>query len=194
MTKRTPTPQLLISGFEPFDSRDENQSLNLLSLLAKAGYNTVALPVLFKDAFLTLKQAVESQHPSIILCLGEANESIPRLEHFALNMMHARIPDNHGYIPELTPIQPRGKTTLSSRVQWDALTDYLDLKKASYRHSFHAGTYVCNDLYYRMLLEFKDKEILFIHVSHHSQDFSTSLHTVQAVVDFFTEGSHPIVR
>ena len=183
----TLSPHLLISGFEPFENRSENQSLQVLKVLQKAGYQTVSLPVLFRKAFETLKASIETNNPSVILSLGEANESIPRLEHFALNMMHARIPDNHGFIPELTPIQPRGKTTITSTVNIDELASYLDEKKVIYRHSFHAGTYVCNDLYYRTLMEYGHKEVVFVHISHDPKDFLSSLATIQAIVDFFTQ-------
>ena len=183
----TLSPHLLISGFEPFENRSENQSLQVLRVLQKVGYQTVSLPVLFRKAFETLKASIETSKPSVILSLGEASEPIPRLEHFALNMMHARIPDNHGYIPELTLIQPRGKTTLTSTVPIDELASYLEEKKVLYRHSFHAGTYVCNDLYYRTLMEYGHKEVVFVHVSHDPKDFLESLATVQAIVDFFTQ-------
>jgi pyroglutamyl-peptidase len=183
----TLSPHLLISGFEPFENRSENQSFQVLRALQKAGYQTVSLPVLFRKAFETLKASIETNNPSVILSLGEGSEPIPRLEHFALNMMHARIPDNHGFIPELTLIQPRGKTTLTSTVPIDELASYLDEKKVLYRHSFHAGTYVCNDLYYRTLMEYGHKVVVFVHVSHDPKDFLESLATVQAIVDFFTQ-------
>lgn len=181
---------LLVTGFEPFDGRAANQSQRLLNTLKKSGFRTLLLPVLFKDSFLKLEIEMTETPASVILCLGEANEAIPRLEHFGLNMMHARIPDNHGYIPELIKIQPHGKITRTTRVNLQDLADYLHEKGVSYRHSFHAGTYVCNDLYYRTLSAYPHQQVLFVHISHDEKDFDQSLQTVQAILDYFSQLSY----
>ena len=178
---------LLISAFEPFEGRLKNQSMVVLENLQGKMIQKVTLPVEFQKGFDTLKSFCEQNQPSIILCLGEAADAVPRIEHVAINMMHARIPDNSGYQPELEPIIKSGPTSRTTQLDLEDLGNFLSKKGVLYQHSFHAGTYICNDLYYRMLSAFPEQRILFVHVSHREENLQTSIQTVQAILDYFKE-------
>lgn len=179
-----PMKKILITAFEPFDGRQSNQSSLILSSLEENPFIIkYYLPVQFQRAFDVLFEYVEREKPSMILCLGEGPKSVPQLEHFAVNMMHARIPDNAGYQPELTKISPTGSTTLTTTFDFEKIAQDLMMKEVPFQHSFHAGTYVCNDLYYRVLSHKLAPMIGFIHVSANPSDFLENKKTIQSIVE-----------
>ena len=46
---------ILVTAFEPFDGKKDNQSLNMLRHIHGDHVDTFVLPVIFNDAFLKLK-------------------------------------------------------------------------------------------------------------------------------------------
>jgi len=182
---RNMSKSLLISAFEPFEKRLTNQTMVVLNHVHGSHLHKVILPVEFQHGFEQLKKHVETIQPDVVICLGEAGDASPRIEHIAMNMMHARIPDNKGYQPELTPILKGGPTSRTSLIPIENLAKFLSEKDVVFNHSFHAGTYVCNDLYYRMLSAFPEWMILFVHVSHRDENLTTSIKTIQAIIDYF---------
>jgi pyroglutamyl-peptidase len=180
--------KIILTAFESFNNRLENQSQNVLkALLLTPQHVTAYLPVVFEQSFHVLNPFIQHHKPHVIIALGEGPQPIPQIEHFAVNMMHARIPDNHGYQPELTKISTSSSTTLTGTIDFEKLADFLNAKGVSFQHSFHAGTYVCNDLYYRMLDAKLASNIVFVHVSHEEQYFQKSLETIQCLLTFFSE-------
>ena len=180
--------KIIITAFESFNNRAVNQSQRILNALSLSSHQVdVLLPVLFEHSFRKLEERVAQHEPHIIIALGEGPQPIPQIEHFAVNMMHARIPDNSGYQPELIKISKTGSTTLTGTINFEKLAQYLTKKGVLFHHSFHAGTYVCNDLYYRMLDAKLAKNIVFVHVSHDEQHFPKNLATIQCLLSYFSE-------
>jgi pyroglutamyl-peptidase len=61
------------------------------------------------------------------------------------------------------------------------LQDFLDKKEYPVKMSFSAGTYVCNNLYYKVLTEYPNLKSIFIHVpyfEHVNQDIQ-----IQTIID-----------
>ena len=87
-----------------------------------------------------------------MVCLGQAGgrtEVTP--ERVAINLMDGRIPDNDGFQPADIPIVPDGPAAYFSTLPIRAMVKAMESSGVPARISNTAGTYVCNDLMYRVL-------------------------------------------
>ena len=101
--------------------------------------------------------------------------------------MHARISDNVSYQPLNEVINPIGALALASSLPIHMISEYLTKSNYLFNNSFHAGTYVCNDIFYRLM----DLDIStprgFIHVPHDKQYLDESIKAIQAIIDFLKQ-------
>lgn len=171
---------ILVTAFMPFGGKDDNVSLAILNALKHV--ETCVLDVCFKEAFNALKQKNLDAYDYII-ALGEAPYKKIHLEHLALNMMHASIPDNKGYQPQHIAIDPHSPMTYTSTLPLIYLGDMLTKNSLAFSHSYHAGTYVCNDLFYRLMHTPIQAERGFIHVPNDMTYFESSLMAIQKIID-----------
>ena len=162
---------LLITGFEPFNNEVINPSWSAVERLPDviSGYELtkLCLPVVFGEAAKTVISVAEKIDPDVILCIGQAGgRSAVTPELVGINLRYARIPDNKGAQPKDEPIVNGGEnayfSTLPVRKMADAINDIGIPSQVSYS----AGAYVCNDLLYTLLHNFKDtgKRVAFIHI------------------------------
>ena len=172
---------VLVTAFEPFDGRNENQSLQILKRLEGDHVDTFVLPVVFKDAFLKLKDHLEQHAYELLIMLGEGPNKVLHLEHVALNIMHARIPDVTGYQPKSIKID-EGPIGIRSTLPLTMFKDVLEKKDLPYLDSYHAGTYVCNDLFYRVMRLDINMPRGFIHVPNDPSYFETSFASIQKIL------------
>ncbi|MEM9568737.1 MAG: peptidase C15 [Cyanobacteria bacterium P01_E01_bin.34] len=143
------TPTILATSFRPWlPHQPSNSSDDLLALLQThpCGDGIVFLRQLPVDTDLASREidnAIRTHHPHTILCCGMAEKR----KHLNLE----RYARNDGF-------------TLATALPLDELVQQL----AHTRISHDAGTYVCNDTYYRLLHSIqRDKasiQALFIHV------------------------------
>ena len=176
---------ILITGFNPFDGRAENMSLEVLKALNDV--ETLPLDVLFKTAFKSLEKHLKQHHYDYIICLGEGPNQVINLEHIALNIMHSRIPDNATYQPLNEIIHPHGALALSSSLPIHMISEHLANSNHLFNNSFHAGTYVCNDIFYRLMDLNISTPRGFIHVPHDKQYLDVSIKAIQAIIDFLKQ-------
>ncbi len=139
---------------------------------------SVVLDTIGSTAWKNLKKAVKKKEPSIIIMLGLASgRKAISLERFAMNLRDYSIPDVEGQKVKDKPVDKDGP---------DLIRNPLDLEKIRKRVlksgypceiSNHAGTFICNELYYSALKHsIDDKAIaacLFVHVPE-LMDFSKS--------------------
>ena len=82
--------------------------------------------------------------------------------------MEARIPDNEGNQPVDTPIKEDGETAYFASVPIKSMVQYMNNAKIPARVSYTAGTFVCNDIMYRLLYmidkEYPEMRGGFVHV------------------------------
>jgi pyroglutamyl-peptidase len=162
--------KILITGFEPFDQDNYNPSEELLVYLEKCDFSfkllTRRLPVTFKDSFEICEELILLENPDLIIMTGLAkNRAKMNLEKMAINWIDARIPDNNGSLLSV------GKINTSQNVSLDGIFTSFDFDeilknkelKDKVEVSFHAGTFVCNYLYYKVLSTFKNKAF-FLHL------------------------------
>lgn len=162
---------LLITGFEPFQQEPINPSWEAVAALPSDigpwHLEKLRLPTVFGQAAeLALARAAVLK-PQAILSLGQAGgrEAVTP-EVVAVNLQDARIPDNAGNQPQGEPIVPAGWDGYFTTLPVRSLAQQAAEKGFPCRLSYSAGTYVCNDVFYRLLHHYKSTEtrVGFIHV------------------------------
>jgi pyroglutamyl-peptidase len=147
---------ILVTGFEPFDNSTTNPSrdvvLALPDRIGNTGIEKLILPVTFSGSFQLLEKALKTIKPDAVICTGAAaRRSTISLERVAVNIADARIPDNKGYKPKDSAINPDGPAAYFSTLPLRKLE--LTLKNAGVpvEISNTAGTYVCNYIMYCLM-------------------------------------------
>lgn len=142
--------KILITGFKPFNKETINPSLELLSYYNKEGITTLPLNVEYDQDALKVIELINDNEYDYVLLLGQAGgRKKVTIESIALNIQNATIPDNgnnlvkHHMIIDGAPIAYQTKIDLVSLVS-RVDNELFDI-------SYHAGTFVCNDLYYQVM-------------------------------------------
>ena len=162
---------LLITGFEPFGGRSDNLSWEAVSLLpdrAEAGSIVkLLLPVTFAGAAELALREAERTHADAVLAVGlAAGRRAITPEAVAINLMEAAIPDNRGFMPVNIPAAPGEREAYFSTLPIRKIRDEVSAAGIPCALSYSAGTFVCNDLMYRLLRAFEGtgRAAGFIHV------------------------------
>lgn len=163
--------KLLITGFEPFDNEAINPSWLVTEKLPDVinGYELtkLCLPVVFGEAARTVISVAEKIDPDVILCIGQAGgRSAVTPELVGINYRFARIPDNKGNQPKDEPVIIGGENAYFSTLPVRKMAEAVSEAGIESQLSYSAGAYVCNDLLYTLLHNFKNtnKRIAFIHI------------------------------
>ena len=163
--------KLLITGFEPFGGESINPSWEAVSRLPrKINEYTITkllIPVVFGEAARRVIEASEELQPDVIISVGQAggrNAITPEL--VAINLRHASIPDNNQNQPQDEPIKENGPTAYFSTLPVRKMSDAVKSCGIASNVSYSAGAYVCNDVLYTLLDNFKDTStrVCFIHI------------------------------
>ena len=165
--------KILITGFDPFGGQTINPAYEAVKLLPDmiegAKIIKIEIPTVFGRDEEVVRAAVEKHHPDTILCVGQAGgRSGMTVEKIAVNLMEARIPDNDGNQPIDQPVKKDGKNAYFASVPVKSMAEYIKKANIPARVSYTAGTFVCNDIMYRVLYmidkEFPNMRGGFIHV------------------------------
>lgn len=149
--------KVLITGFEPFCQDGVNPSQEIVRRLdhvRTSQYEVTALelPCVFHDAVDRLIQAIQQHNPQIVICLGQSKgRSAIAVERVAINVMDAIIPDNQAYQPIDVPIVEAGPVAFWSTLPIKAIVAKLQSQGIPAVVSQSAGTYVCNEVFYRLM-------------------------------------------
>ena len=165
--------KILITGFEPFGSNNENSSWVVANKVATQ--NTFGIdialelmPVSFRSVAKTLRTAVTRHNPDLLIMLGQAGSSDKvRLERIAINMMDARNADNDGFIPDEEPINTETPVALFTNTDIKQLYNAIAEQSIPVKISNSCGLYVCNRIYYEALMlcnERKKMRAIFVHL------------------------------
>jgi pyroglutamyl-peptidase len=156
-----PLPTLLVSGFEPFGG----DSVNPSELVAAALHGSVLeaagrrarvvaqrLPCAFAEARVRLDTAIAECRPVAVLSLGlAAGRAGLSPERVAINLMDARIADNHGAQPRDQPVVPGGPAAYFGTLPAKAMVAAMRAAGAPAELSLSAGSFVCNELFYGLM-------------------------------------------
>lgn len=168
---------ILLTGFEPFDGAELNESWEAVRLAAAAlregadgpavEVRTMLLPVEFAAAGDTLAAAIAELRPSLVITTGlAAGRTRVTPERVAINVRDARIPDAVGAQPVDEPVIPGGPVGFLSTLPIKAITAAIDAAGIPAAVSQTAGTYVCNDVFYRLMAALEGSGVRggFVHV------------------------------
>ena len=150
---------VVLTGFEPFGGDETNPSWEAVRRAAPAlrdrGARVVEseLPVEFSRAGDLLEQLVREHRPRMVIATGlAAGRTAVTPERVAINVRDGRIADNAGFRPVDEPVVAGGPvgyfTSLPIKAMVSALHEQLELPASV---SQTAGTFVCNDVFYRLL-------------------------------------------
>lgn len=171
--------KILVTGFQPFGGRRSNPSEWIARRLR--GVVPAVLPVTWRGAERRLLALLRRHRPDAVVALGLASSSARlRLEMVALNVDHAEAPDNARERRARRKIAPRGPWVRETRLPVDAILAAWRRARVPGGVSYHAGTYVCNHVFY-VLLGATRVPAGFIHVPPRAK--ARSLRGVQAAVD-----------
>ncbi len=148
--------KILVTGFEPFAQDEVNPSWQLVQALPDqiGGCQIIKkeIPVIFQDGAMEILKVAREENPDLIICCGyHAGAQKLHLEYCALNLMQARIPDNAGNQPLEKRIAPEGPFAMQTRLPVFELEKVLNEAGIPAMVSYSAGTYVCNDVMYRIV-------------------------------------------
>lgn len=165
--------KILVTGFAPFGGENINPSWEAVKRLpdriAGAQIVPLQLPVAFARSGEALRAAIRDHSPNAVLCVGQAGGRCGVcVERIAVNRMAASVPDNDGAQPEEEPIDPNGKNAYFATLPVREMVRNIRAGGIPAFVSNSAGTYVCNDVMYRLLQlaerEFPGLRGGFIHV------------------------------
>lgn len=146
--------KILLTAFDAFGG----ETLNAAGLAVEkvkcnlAEIRKLTIPTVFHQSVEILKEAVFSERPDVVLCMGQAggrSEITP--ERVAINCMDAKIADNAGNRPVDEPIRTDGPAAYFSTLPIRSMVE--EMKKAGIPANISntAGTFVCNRLMYGLL-------------------------------------------
>lgn len=162
-------PRILLTGFQPFDGASINESWEAVLAardLLRASVSTIGaeswgpamsvevlqLPVEFGTAGDLLTDAIDATGATIIIATGlAAGRTAVGPERVAINVQDARIPDNAGATPIDIPCVAGGPAAYFSTLPIKRSTAALRERGIPAAVSNTAGTYVCNDVFYRLM-------------------------------------------
>lgn len=171
----------IIAGFEPFGGADINPSKQCVERLpgliehggssAPVPVSPLVLPTCCLEAWAAVDQFLKGADcDDFILLLSGFAASRQRisLERFALNVREYRIADNGGHQWQQDYIQEGGSEALRTKVPLKELSAHLEGLGLLCEISNCAGTFVCNEIYYRALAAWENdvrcKAVLFVHL------------------------------
>lgn len=163
---------ILLTGFEPFAGESINPSWQIAKVfdqqyVGQHQIHALELPCVFQESQKTLDQAIETHRPDMVIALGQAEgRTDVSFERFAVNLDHARIPDNKGNQPQEQEILPGGPTAYPTTLPIQRLAARLKAAGIPASLSLSAGTFVCNHVFYHLQHRFRQTAVQsgFIHL------------------------------
>jgi pyroglutamyl-peptidase len=154
-------PRILLTGFKPFGSLEINPTERLMQAIAAGpgsasgeGFPDALVETLVLDTDYVLCEqqlcaAVQRLAPHAILSFGvNAGTDELRLERIAVNVDEAGLPDSGGHLRAGERIVKEGPVGYWATLALDRVYEALVEAGIPVRFSNHAGTYVCNHLFY----------------------------------------------
>ncbi|ASZ06827.1 MULTISPECIES: pyroglutamyl-peptidase I [Enterococcus] len=165
--------KVLVTGFDPFGGDKVNPAYEAVKKMPAeiAGAEIIKLevPTVFGKSSQVVREAIKEHQPEIVICVGQAGgRSAVSFERVAINLAEARIPDNEGNQPFDTALEEDGPAAYFTTLPIKAMTKNVHDHGLPAYISYTAGTFVCNDIMYRLLhvlhTEFPTIRGGFIHV------------------------------
>ena len=147
---------ILVTGFDPFGGEKINPAYEAVKLLPDniGGAQIIKkeIPTVFGKGGGEVEKTISEHCPDCVICVGQAGgRSCISIEKVAINFIDARIADNEGNQPINTAIIPDGPTAYFSSLPIRAMVENVRENGIPANISYSAGTFVCNEVMYRLL-------------------------------------------
>ncbi|MDP1931078.1 MAG: hypothetical protein Q8L60_06460 [Gammaproteobacteria bacterium] len=172
--------KILLTGFTPFDGREQNASWIAARALAATSFpglelRAVLIPVCWGAPGRILDSTLAEWQPDGIISMGEGEAGVFRLETVARNTRRER-PDNDGLCPEGERIETNGPESRTASADCAGMERALAAQGIPVKLSADAGAFLCEELLYtleglRVRNEFLHT-VLFVHLP----PYGTELH------------------
>lgn len=179
--------RILLTGFDRFGELDVNPTQIIVQSIAErarsCGCEDIVTEILrteFAAAGDRIRELIHQVRPEALVSLGLApGLGVISLERVALNLDDADAPDNAGEIRADRPIVPNGPVAYWSTLPLERMRNALQDRRIPVTISNHAGTYVCNHVFYVARREIERLEsgakCGFIHLPLMSEQVKTSV-------------------
>lgn len=145
---------VLLTGFEPFGGETINPSQRIVEALDGVeidGHHIVGrvMPVAFAPCECLVRQWIDELDPVLVIGLGQAGGRAElSLERIAVNLIDARMCDNHGNQPVDVPVMAGEAAGLFASLPLKRILLALRDAGIPAAISHSAGTYVCNQVFF----------------------------------------------
>ena len=148
--------KILVTAFDPFGGESLNPAqLAVEKLPDLIGGHTIVkmiVPTVFGVSGDLVTAKMDEIRPDAVVCIGQAGTRLAITpERVAINIMDATIADNAGFIPQDVPVIPDGPAAYFSTLPVKSMTAAINAANIPGKISNTAGTFVCNQLLYRVL-------------------------------------------
>ncbi len=147
--------KILLTAFDPFGGETVNPAWEAVRRLhAPEGteLERLQVPTVFGRSGDLACAAMERLRPDLVLCVGQAaGRAAITPERLAINLKDASIHDNVGAQPREEPVVPGGPAAYFSGLPVKAVAEAIRAAGVEAEVSNSAGTFVCNQLLYRVL-------------------------------------------
>ncbi len=164
---------VLVTGFAPFGGETLNPSWQVAKQLhgwqpiAEVEVAAAELACAFLESAEQLSQLIAKLQPCLVLAIGQAGGRTQIcLEHVAINLIEARIPDNSGQQPSGKPVVEGGPDAYFCQLPLKSMLKALHKHEIPAAISYTAGTFVCNSTFYQLchLRQSMELPAGFIHI------------------------------
>ncbi|OFW19574.1 MAG: hypothetical protein A3H27_08535, partial [Acidobacteria bacterium RIFCSPLOWO2_02_FULL_59_13] len=153
---RTSSRKILLTGFEVFGSLRVNPAEKIVRRIAESSRRkgesdliVAVLPTEYARAGHQIRQLIRRVRPKAVLCLGVArSRTAISLERIALNLDDDPLPDNAGRVYTGRHIALAGPLAYASTLPLQRMLQTLRRREIPACISNHAGSFVCNHVFY----------------------------------------------
>ena len=165
--------EILITGFAPFNGEKINPSFEAVKKLPDKindiNITKLEVPVSYLNGYMEVYSKIKNTNYDAIILVGQAGgRNAISLEKVAINYCYANILDNDGLSLNHSNIYNDGADAYFTTLPIIRMERALKEMNIKAQISFTCGTYVCNDLMYRVLHYIKNTnqktKAGFIHV------------------------------
>jgi len=191
-------PTVLLTGFGPFPNVRRNASavlakrlaLNARTALPHHQFVAAMLPTEWTRAPQILSNLYEQHNPALAIHFGVASNMRGfRIETEARNICRMS-PDAMGSLPILDCICEGGAPSLAATTDGASTVEHLEALRFEAALSDDAGGYLCNAVFYRSLIEAKERgghcKVGFIHIPADTK--------LQNILDYAAPGALEILK
>jgi len=174
--------RILITAFDPFGGEAVNPAqMAVEQLPEKIGIHEIykmIVPTVFGVSGDLVTAEMDRLMPDAVVCVGQAGgRKAVTPERVAINVMDARIADNVGNQPVDEPVVEGGPAAYFSTMPVKKMVDNIKDAGLPGQISNTAGTFVCNQLLYRVLHHAAEHmpqtQCCFIHVPYITDQVSS---------------------